>query len=205
MKVTKTRTTVSEPPASPGSAASGRQAAQREDPAEISLKPRATAIARDAAEVVRFAGGWLCDKAMAGWDVNVLTLDDSDLRALRILGVNSHNLASVLGSRVALGQCLQAVAIPGELYLSDPGVRTIASRALESAPGELLLWGDEMPADLDQRPEVRPHLRHASVPVTHELSLAARAFKAQALAAARIPDPGAVASTAESFRSLTAQ
>jgi len=180
----------------------GRQARRAKAPAEMSLQPRVTAIARDTTEVVRFAGGWLFDKAMAGWDVNVLTLDD-DLRSLRILGVNSHDLASVLESRAALGHCLQAIAVPEELYLSDPGVRKIASAALNSAPGELLLWGDGVPADLGRQPGNYPHLRRAPRPVQHHLSFAARAFKAQALAAARIPDPGAVVSEAESFRSVS--
>jgi hypothetical protein len=42
----------------------------------------------------------------------------------------------------------------------------------------------------------------APVPVRHRLSLAARAFKAQALAAARVPDADAVVTEAEVFRSL---
>jgi hypothetical protein len=164
-----------------------------------SLKPRVAAVARDAAEVVRFAGGWLFDQAMAGWDVSVLTLEDGDARSLRILGAHRHDLAPVLESRAAPGSCLRAIAIPGELYRCDPGVRKIASRALASAPGELLLWGDGVPADLGSDPALRPRLRRAPVPMLHRLSFAARAFKAQALAAAQVPDSGAAVSDAESF------
>jgi hypothetical protein len=166
------------------------------------LKPRVAAVARDAAEVVRFAGGWLFDQAMAGWEVNVLTLDDGDVRSLRILGAHRHDLAPVLESRAAPGSCLRAIAIPTELYRRDPGVRKIASRALAVAPGELLLWGDGLPADLGPDPGLRPRLRRAPVPVLHRLSFAARAFKAQALAAARVQDPGAALSDAESFVSV---
>jgi hypothetical protein len=167
--------------------------------ADDSLKPRVAAVARDAAEVVRFAGGWLFDQAMAGWDVSVLTLDDGDVRSLRILGAHRHDLAPVLESRAAPGSCLRAIAIPAELYRRDPGVRKIAGRALAAAPGEVLLWGDGVPADLGSDPGLRPRLRRAPVPVLHRLSFAARAFKAQALAAARIPDPGMAACDAESF------
>jgi len=179
-----------------------RRAPRSELPAEISLKPRVTAIARDAAEVVRFAGGWLFDKAMAGWETNVLTLDGGDLRSLQILGANSHDLASVLESQTALGHCLQAIAIPAELYRSDPGVRRIAGSTLESAPGELLLWGDDLPADLSRAPGGYPQLPRPALPVQHQLSIAARVFKAHALAAARIPDPGEVVGAVESFRSI---
>lgn len=177
-----------------------RQAPQAGLPAEVSLKPRAAAVARDTAEVVRFAGGWLFDKAMGGWDVNVLTLDGGDLRSLRILGVHPHNLAPVLESRVTLGQCLRVIAIPEELYWSEPGFRKIVGVALEPQ-GELLLWGDGASAALDQYPSIYP--RRAPVPVLHRLSFAARAFKAHALAATQIQDPDAVVIDSESFRSVT--
>jgi hypothetical protein len=170
--------------------------------ADESLKPRVAAVARDAAEVVRFAGGWLFDQAMAGWDVNVLTLEDGDLQSLRILGAHAHDLAPVLQARGAAGKCLHAIAIPADLYRSDPGVRKIASRALESAPGELLLWGDDVPADLGPEPGLRRRLRRAPMPVQYRLSFAARAFKAQALAAAQLCDPGTVVAEAESFVSV---
>src|SRR5258708_22935893 len=88
-------------------------------PGSLSAKPRVAAVARDAAEVVRFAGGWLFDQAMAGWEVNVLTRDDGNLQSLRILGAHPHDLAPVLESTAALGQCLRAIAIPAQLYLSD--------------------------------------------------------------------------------------
>ena len=180
-----------------------RPVAQADPPAEMSLLPRVAAVARDAAEVVRFAGGWLFDKALAGWDVNVLTLDGGDPRSLRILGAHLHDLAPLLESPVPLGQCLGAIAVPGDLYRSDAGVRELADNALESAPGELLLWGDEdVPTDPSEHPWIHPHLLRPPVPVRHRLSFAALAFKAQALAAVRVPDPSAVLGDAESFRSV---
>jgi len=94
----------------------GRQARRAKAPAEMSLKPRVTAIARDTTEVVRFAGGWLFDKAMAGWDVNVLTLDD-DLRSLRILGASAHDLASVLEQ---LGESAKALDFYAQALAAAP-------------------------------------------------------------------------------------
>jgi hypothetical protein len=55
-----------------------------------SLRARLTVIASSLAEVVRYAGGWLFDQAMAGWDVAVLTADHADPRPLRILGARAY-------------------------------------------------------------------------------------------------------------------
>jgi len=38
---------------------------------------------------VRSAGGWLCDRARAGWDVNVLVADGGDPQPLMILGATA--------------------------------------------------------------------------------------------------------------------
>ena len=62
--------------------------------------------------------------------------------------------------------------------------------ALEQGRTEVTLWGDQCPDDLSVDP------------VLHELSAAARAFKAQALAAVNHPDAASVGYT-ESFRSGT--
>jgi len=61
---------------------------------------------------------------------------------------------------------------------SDERVRRMVFGAIDTGLPELRLWGegDGMPADLAGRAE----------PVSHRLSAAARAFKAQALAAVAI-------------------
>ena len=165
--------------------------------AELSLKPRVAVIGRDAAEVVRFSGGWMFDQALAGWDVNVLTLDDGNLRPLRILGANPHHLAPLLAPGVAVGQCLHSVVVPADLYHAEEGVRRIARNAMESGSAELLLWDEGQSPDSGLvRPSAGP------VPVRHRLSIAARAFKAQALAAARVADADALVADAEVFRSV---
>jgi hypothetical protein len=159
--------------------------------AEHSLKPRMAVIAPSTTELVRFAGGWLVDQGLAGWEVNVLTADHGDLRPLHILGARGHDLEPVLASPVALGQCLRAVVISADLYDSDARVRRMARNAREARSADVRLWGDVRPTGLGR----------GGRPVRHRLSLAARAFKAQALAAACIPDEAVT--DVEVFRSLS--
>jgi hypothetical protein len=116
---------------------------------------------------------------MAGWDVTVLTADHSDSRPLEILGTRVHDLETTLALPV-LGPCLQAIAVRADLYESDVRVRRMVHTALDAGLAEIRFWGDLGPEDLDGRAD----------PVWHRLSVAARAFKAQALAAAAAPaDP----------------
>lgn len=129
-----------------------------------------TAFAPSLAEVVRRAGGWLFDQVMAGWDVTVVTADECDSRALRILGARWCHMEEALASPVA-GPRLEAVALRTDLYVGDERVRRLVLRAAEANSAEIRLWGDAWPDDFDD---------HAG-DVCHELSIAARAFKAQAL------------------------
>ncbi len=148
---------------------------------KLPLRPRLIAIAPSMVEAVRFAGGWLFDQVMAGWDVTVLTSDHADSRPLRILGARAVDLEATL-ARPVRGPCLQAIAVRGDLYDSDAGVRRMVLGLGESL-AEIRFWGDP-PEDLDG----------TAGPVRHRLSMAARAFKAQALAAAGAPaDPDEVA------------
>jgi hypothetical protein len=126
-------------------------------------------------EVVRSAGGWLFDQVMAGWDVTVLTPDDADVRPAQILGARAVDLEAVLARRVR-GSCLQGIAVRADLYGSDARVRRMVDEARESL-AEVRLWGEGWwPAELDGE----------AGPMRYQLSMAARAFKAQALAAAAI-------------------
>lgn len=137
-----------------------------------SLRPRLAAIAPSTAEVVRFAGGWLFDYVMAGWEAMVLTADHGDRRPLEILGARARDPETVLA--LLAGRCLQAIAVRADLYESDALVRRMVRTAVEEGPAEVRFWGDFRRHDIG----------NAAAPVAHRLSLAARAFKAQALAAA---------------------
>ena len=72
----------------------------------------------------------------------------------------------------------QTVAVAGNLFAVDARVREHVLNALDQGATEVTLWGDSLPAELDESVDS----------VQHRLSAAARAFKAQALAAANAPD-----------------
>jgi hypothetical protein len=160
-------------------------------PIEHSLRPRLAVMAPRLAEAVRFAGGWLFDQAMAGWDVAVLTADDADARPLRILGARAADLETVLNRRIR-GSCLQAIAVRADLCGDDARVRRMVSEALAGGLADVRLWSERWP-DGPDRPD------GPDGPVWHRLSVAARAFKAQALAAAAVPAEGS--EDTEVFRS----
>src|SRR5262249_54125336 len=130
------------------------------------LRPRLTAVAASEAGVGAHAGGWLFDQALAGWDVTVITADNADPMPLRILGARGRDM-TILGAQPAIGACLQAIAVRDDLYESDARVRAMVAAAAAAGGAEVRLWGASRPA--------------GDAVVAHELSLAARAFKARAL------------------------
>jgi hypothetical protein len=134
------------------------------------VRSRVDLIAPTAARVVHVAGGWIFDLVATGWDVAVHVIEAGDTRPLLILGTDPLELdrSSPLLGRLAGPHIL---AVDARLYESDAWVR---QRAQEAAGrlGEVRLWGEP------ENPDGATHL------VIHQLSLAARAFKAQAVAAA---------------------
>jgi hypothetical protein len=135
------------------------------------VRDRVDVIAPNAARVVRFAGGWIFDQVAAGWDVAVHLTDPADARPLLILGAQLVELdrSPALNGFSPLPRIL---AVDVDLYESEAWVRRWAHEAVRTLT-EVWLWGGE------RRPA-----RDATRSVAHQLSLAARAFKAQALAAA---------------------
>jgi hypothetical protein len=105
-------------------------------PLRVSLRPRLAAIAPSMDDAVRFAGGWLFDQVMAGWDVAVLTTDDADARPARILGVRTSDLEPVL-ARPVRGWCPQGVAVQADLYGRDPRLRRLVLEALRDGRAEV--------------------------------------------------------------------
>ncbi|MDT5146078.1 MAG: hypothetical protein QOC58_723 [Mycobacterium sp.] len=140
------------------------------------MRYRLDVVAADVVDVVRCAGGWLFDRAMAGWDVTVLLTDLSgrpDCRPLQILGARVLDLDFALAS-VAVRPKPQALAAAADLFGCDSRVRQGVSQALEHGVTEVTLWGRDWPAELDGSVGL----------VQHRLSMAAQIFKGQALAAA---------------------
>jgi hypothetical protein len=139
----------------------------------------------DVADLVRSAGGWLYDRAMAGWDVNVVVTGECDLRPLQILGVNTHRPdpdddPPETPRALALAASCDAVA-------DDPELRAALLRAMKRGGADVLIWGDSCPQGIER----------GVGPVEHELSAAARAFKRHALSALGLTE--SVAPT-ETFR-----
>ena len=158
------------------------------------MRYRLDVVASSVVDVVRFAGGWLFDRSMAGWDVTVLLADLADHRddrPLHILGVRTLDLEGALAaidSGVETRPRPQALAAAADLLGCDPRVRRGVLQAIDHGVTEVTLWGESCPAELE-----------SSVgPVQHQLSMAARIFKAQALAAAASPT-GSIG-PAETFR-----
>jgi hypothetical protein len=127
-------------------------------------------------EVVRFAGGWVFDRVLAGWDVTVLTADFTDPRPLRILGARAADLESAVAV-MSSSPRPQAIAVEAGLYDTDSRVRRVVRDAIDQGLTDVRLWDS-------RRPEQRDG---GACSVRHRLSVAARAFKAHALAAAAVP------------------
>lgn len=142
------------------------------------MRYRLDVVAPSVAEVVRNAGGWLVDRVMAGWDVTVMITGDDEIRPLQILGVETADLETVMQLWEERPHP-QTVAVAAELFVSDARVREGVLGALEQGLTEVTLWGEHWPEELDSTVDS----------VQHELSAAARAFKAQALAATGDTDP----------------
>lgn len=160
----------------------------RESSANMLTRYRLDVIAASVGDVVQSAGGWLFDRAMAGWDVTLHIVEQSDSRPLQILGIDANSLDETLGSPAAW-PAGHSVAVAADVFTTHARVRKNAARALERGLTEVTLWGDNWPPELNRRAEA----------VQHRLSAAARAFKAHAMTAAGIPSDS-IAPT-ETFRS----
>ena len=154
------------------------------------MRYRLDVVASDVADVVKFAGGWLFDRAMAGWDVTVLLVDHPDERPLQILGAQIVDLEYALAT-VGHRPPPQTLAAAADLFGfgQDPRVRQGVVQALDQGATEVTLWGETWPAELEDSVGL----------VQHRLSAAAQAFKAQSLAAAALPQ--ASVGLVETFRS----
>lgn len=142
------------------------------------LNPRAevryrfVVLSSNVPDVVRWAGGWLFDRSLAGCQVTAHLDDLHDDRALRILGIAAGDLSDALASQLCdVGDVL---VVSADLYGADAHVRERMLEAMEVGTANVIMWGSRWPAELEG----------LTSSVHHRLSIAARAFKAQALLAA---------------------
>ena len=127
------------------------------------MRYRLDVVAPTVLDAVRFAGGWVYDRVMAGWDVTVLVGDDEDARPLEILGAEVLDLESVLASWDERPHP-QTVAVAADLFDRDARVRRGVLDALDQGATEVTLWGEGLPAELDESVDS----------VRHQLSAAGR-------------------------------
>jgi hypothetical protein len=135
-------------------------------------------IARSAADVVQFAGGWLFDRRMAGWDVDVLVPDQDASRSLQILGARSFDLHAGLSSVVRGPERAAALAVAADLLAIDERIHEEVLDAVRSGLTEVALWGASRPAKIGGKVDS----------TQYRLSAAARVYKGHALAAAGLAD-----------------
>lgn len=152
------------------------------------MRYRLDVVATSVVEVLRHAGGWMFDRAMAGWDVTVLIAGDEDDRPLQIVGAHTLDLEYALAS-VGQRPRPQTLAAAADLWC-DQRTRQSVLAALGQGVNEVTLWGETPPAELDGSVAV----------VHHRLSAAAQVFKARALAAAHAT-AGAPIGASETFMS----
>ncbi|OBF07654.1 hypothetical protein [Mycobacterium sp. 852002-10029_SCH5224772] len=139
------------------------------------LPYRVHAIASTTADLVEHAGGWLFDHVMAGWKVTVLLPDCADPRPMHVLGAAVGDLETVLTTAHDLAEMPAALVVAADLYGHDSRVRRFVRAACDDHRVRTLLWGQE-PAGRKQG--IRS--------VHYGLGAAARAFKAEALAASGV-------------------
>jgi hypothetical protein len=154
---------------------------------------RLTVVADSVADVVGSAGGWLCDRARAGWDVSVVLTETADTRPLTILGAGAVDgrLLDAVRTAAAGG----VLAVSAALLARDERVRAQVRTLVQRGIADVMVWGDEWRSDDDR--------------VEHSLSAAARAFKTSAARALGAAEPVSCTETltrlsAESLRPLYA-
>ncbi|MGA5465064.1 hypothetical protein [Mycobacterium sp. NPDC050041] len=141
------------------------------------LRYRLDVLAVDATDAARFAGGWLFDRAMAGWQVNVLVTDARDTRPMQILGATVLDLGDALESVVTDPEHAAGLAVSAAA-LADGRVHDAVADLLATGRTEVAVWGGRWPDRFG-----------GADAVSYRLSAAARVFKTHAMAAAGIDTP----------------
>ncbi len=144
-----------------------------------------TVVCVDVASTVRAAGGWLFDRARAGWRVTAWAPAGSDVTPLRILGVETTFFFEAELEPSLFTPMPASLAVAAELLTSSSPLNARA-QALSRRGMEVVVWGDEAFTSGQTFEQAR-----------HRLSAAASAFKARAL---RSASSVATEDSAELFR-----
>lgn len=149
---------------------------------EKTLRYELRVVAGDVADVVSGIGGWLFDRAMAGWQVSVAADEVGDERALRILGLKAVGLSGLWRSTDPDAVVMTAMG-SSRFESGDHGL------AVHNPGGDVTFFGSHAPDGFAGRTER----------VRYQPSAAALAFKAHALTVVRA-DPGSTDGVETLFR-----
>ncbi|MFD4404915.1 hypothetical protein ACFWPH_19355 [Nocardia sp. NPDC058499] len=141
------------------------------------LRHRLAIVAPNTVDAVQYAGGFIFDRMMGGWEVVAVLTEHDDVRPLEILGATVLDLTTALASPVH-ATWPESVLLAPDVFVTNEWVRRGAIDCLDKGLSELAVWGDDLPDELT----CRVSSAH------HRLSTAARAFKRCALGAAGIPE-----------------
>jgi hypothetical protein len=137
-----------------------------------SCRYRLDVMATSVVDVVSFAGGWLYDRTMDGWDITMLIAARAeDARPLHIIGARTLDLEAAFERPE---RHPAALSVAADLYASDERVRHAVSKTLRLPTPEITVWGEDRPAELSR----------SAAEVQHQLTSAASVFKMHALTAA---------------------
>ena len=150
------------------------------------LRYQLDVIASTTEDVLQCAGGWLCDRARAGWDVNVLVADGADPRPLAIVGATARDRDEGFLAMVRGASRVGALAVSADLLATDIRVREEILRVLKRGLTEVEADGLAEETGRDAEAKRSVSLGGHADPVRHRVSPAARAFKSHALIAANI-------------------
>ncbi|HSA52205.1 MAG TPA: hypothetical protein VLH10_19130 [Yinghuangia sp.] len=156
----------------------GGTAADAVDELPGTLAPVLLVAASTAADAVRFAGGLMFDRASLGWRVTVVTMDGSapGCQALPILGATACGRSAGDPPHTS-ARLPRAVAVASGLYEHEERMRRWVRSSADDNAVEIRFWDSRRAAAGED----------TGRDDCHRLSLAARAFKAQALAAVGAP------------------
>lgn len=144
-------------------------------------------IANDTEQLIRSAGGWMCDRSRAGWQVTAVLPVNSDIRSLHILGVRTVFADDPY--QILKGSDPAALAVASDVMAADSRVASAIERLAKRGTVEVSVWGGSPP----------DRVSHRFTVVRHSGSAAARAFKSCALALA---GPSAGDECVEEFHSV---
>lgn len=141
-------------------------------PRRTDIRHRVVVVCEKVCTVIDAAGGWLFDHGLAGCEATALVAEHSDDRALRIVGARAIELHTPRASAVLRARPDTLVVAP-DLFRHDERVHQAVVQAINHGLTNVMICGDSSVTAFNG----------LGASVQHGLTLAARAFKKEALAA----------------------